>query len=129
MNIEVLREYCLSLPYVEEKMPFDETVLAFMIGGKIFCLTNIDKFDFINLKCDPEKAILLREEFTEITPGFHMNKKHWNSVNMLGNLLDKMIKELINHSYELVFESLPKKVKNEMKIIFENNRIIQVAKK
>lgn len=114
MNIESLREYCLSLPNVEEKMPFDETILAFLIGGKIFCLTSIDTFDFINLKCDPEKAIALREEFSEITAGYHMNKKHWNSVNMFGNLPDKMIKDLINHSYDLVFKSLTKKIQNEL---------------
>ncbi len=83
MNIEELRDYCLSLKGVEEKMPFDDKTLVFTVKNKMFCLTDIETYEFVNLKCDPETAIELREKYSEVTPGFHMNKKHWNSVLLL----------------------------------------------
>lgn len=114
MNIEKFRNYCLSLDYVTEDMPFDQSTLVFRVGGKMFALTNIDSFNFVNLKCEPEKAIQLREQFEGIQPGYHMNKKHWNSVKTDGSISDNLFLELTKNSYDLIFSSLTKKVKNEL---------------
>jgi predicted DNA-binding protein (MmcQ/YjbR family) len=111
MNIEEFRDYCLSFKHVEEKLPFDESTLVFYVKGKMFCLADIDTFDYINVKCDPEKAIMLREQYDEVIPGYHMNKKHWNSIQTTGKLSDKLIKEWINDSYYLVVAGLPKKLR------------------
>lgn len=115
MNIEELREYCLSKASTTEEFPFDETTLVFKVAGKIFVITSIDEFDGVNLKCDPEKAIELREEYSGIEPGYHMNKKHWNTVRPNTDVSDNKIKELIDHSYEMVIKGLPKKVRMELK--------------
>lgn len=114
MNLEEIHLYCLSKFGATEEFPFDQSTLAFKIGGKIFGLINIESATTINLKCNPERAIQLREEHEEIQPGYHMNKKHWNTVSLNGRLGNLFIKELIDHSYELVYASLPKKVKNEL---------------
>ncbi len=116
MTFDTLREYCLSLPGSGEKMPFNETTLVFTVGDKIFCLTDIENCESINLKCDPEKAVLLREEYPEVQPGYHMNKKHWNTVAISGNLPDTLLREWIAHSYELVFKSLPKARQAEISV-------------
>jgi predicted DNA-binding protein (MmcQ/YjbR family) len=108
MNIETYRDYCLSKAGVTEGFPFDENTLVFRVLGKIFALTNIEKFVFINLKCDPSRAIELRESNPGIQPGYHMNKKHWNSVYIDGSVSDTQILALIDHSYELVVASLPR---------------------
>jgi len=108
MNIEELREYCLSKKGVTEHFPFDEVTLVFKVGDKMFALTNLDGEPSVNLKCDPERAIELREQHSSIIPGYHMNKTHWNTVIMDGTVSDKLIYELVEHSYNLVFESLPK---------------------
>ena len=113
MDIETIRGFCLSLSFVKEDFPFDQSTLVFKVGGKIFALTDVDKGSFVNLKCDPEKAIELREEYNGIKPGYHMNKKHWNSVYIHSDVSDKQLFELITHSYELVYGSLPKKLRNE----------------
>ena len=112
MNIEEYRDYCLSFHGVTEEFPFDEKVLVFKVMGKIFSLTNIDLFKSVNLKCDPEWAQELREEYIGIVPGYHMNKKHWNTVKMDGSIPSDKLKELIDHSYELVVKKLPKKQKD-----------------
>jgi len=114
MNIEKLRKYCLSKKNVIEDFPFDETTLTFKIKGKMFCLIDIDNPDSINLKCDPERAVELREKYEEIIPGFHMNKKHWNTVDIRGTLKDSLIIKMIDESYELVVETLPKKLRSEL---------------
>lgn len=108
MNIEEYREYCLSFTGVTEEFPFDENTLAFKVMDKIFALADVDKFDRINLKCDPIKAATLRTLYDEVQPGFHMNKKHWNSVNPQGELDDEIIQEWISDSYKLVVETLPR---------------------
>ena len=113
MNIEDYREYCLSFKATSEGFPFDEKVLVFKAGGKIFALCSIDPFDFVNLKCDPDWALELRAEHPGITPGWHMNKKHWNSVLVDGSVDRKLLKDLIKHSYELIVQSLPKKTRLE----------------
>jgi predicted DNA-binding protein (MmcQ/YjbR family) len=114
MNIEELRDFCLSLKGTDEKMPFDDKTLVFTVKGKMFCLTDITTYEFINLKCDPEEAILLREEYTEVKPGYHMNIKMWNSVNTTGRIPEKKMKEWIVNSYNLVVAGLPKKVQKEL---------------
>lgn len=109
MNIEEYRDYCLSFPEVTESFPFDDKVLVFKVANKMFALADVDNFESINLKCDPERAVILREEHHEIIAGYHMSKKHWNTVSMHGDLSDDFICELINHSYDLIVASLPKK--------------------
>lgn len=109
MNIEEFREYCLIKAGTEDCFPFDENTLVFKVIGKMFALTNVSWENFsINLKCDPERAIQLREEYEEIIPGYHMSKKHWNTIDMQGMLSDKLVCELIDHSYDLVVKSLTK---------------------
>lgn len=115
MNIEAFREYCLSKKGVEETFPFDESTLVFKVMGKIFAITGLDSPEFtVNLKCDPGRAVELREEYPEVCPGWHMNKKHWNTVAFETGLSDAMLLELIDHSYELVVKGLPKKVQAEL---------------
>lgn len=115
MNIEEFREYCLSKKAVEECFPFDEITLVFKVACKMFALTGLDNDEFtVNLKCDPERAIQLRERYPhEIVPGYHMSKKHWNTVNFESELDEIMLRELVNHSYDLVVASLPVKVRKE----------------
>ncbi len=113
MNIEEIRDYCLSKPFTTEGFPFGEETLVFKVHDKMYALANLTKGHSINLKCEPEKAIQLREKYTEIIPGFHMNKKHWNTVDTEGLLSVDLIKELIDHSYDLVWKSLPKRLRVE----------------
>jgi predicted DNA-binding protein (MmcQ/YjbR family) len=109
MNIESLRQYCLSLKAVTEDTPFGEDTLVFRVMDKIFALTSLDTEGCrVNLKCDPDYAIELREQYDDIRPGFHMNKKHWNTVQCENGLDDKLIKSLITHAYDMVVKSLTK---------------------
>lgn len=108
MNIESLRDYCLSKARVSETFPFGEDTLVFKVVDKIFLLCGLDQPDRFNVKCDPERAALLREEFEEVQPGWHMNKTHWNTVFMNGRLSDSQLKEMIDHSYDLIVNGLPK---------------------
>lgn len=118
MNIQQLYEFCLSKKAVTEHFPFDEDTLVFKVGGKMFALTSLKDWEHenagINLKCDPEKATELRAEFEAINPGFHMSKIHWNTINFNKDVSDKMICELINHSYDLILKSLTKKMQIEI---------------
>ena len=109
MDIEFYRSYCLAKNGVTEDFPFDENVLVFRVGGKIFSLCDVNEFVSINLKCEPEKAIEYREKYNGVKPGFHMNKKHWNTIETSGDVPRKVLLELVDHSYELVFSSLTKK--------------------
>ena len=104
MNIEQLREYCLSKPDTEETLPFGPDTLVFKVKGKIFLLTGLDSHPLqFNVKCDPDKAIELREEYPQqVLPGYHMNKKHWNTIIVDGKLSLRQLKEFIDHSYALV---------------------------
>jgi predicted DNA-binding protein (MmcQ/YjbR family) len=117
MNIESIREYCLSKPEVTESFPFGETTLVFKVLGKMFALMNLDSEPRVNLKCNPEKAIELREEYSAVLPGYHMNKQHWNTVLIDGSVSDTIIKEWIDHSYAEVVKSLPKKLRNNVNLI------------
>ncbi len=112
MNIEEVREYCLSKKNVTEHFPFDEVTLVFKVLGKMFALIPTDEAELsINLKCNPEYAMELRAKYEEISAGYHMNKTHWNTIHCKGKITDELLKKLINHSYDLVVESLPKKVR------------------
>jgi predicted DNA-binding protein (MmcQ/YjbR family) len=111
VNLEGLREYCLSKPGVTEDLPFGEDTLVFRVAEKLFLLTSISLGNQFNVKCDPELAVELREHYPEVIPGYHMNKKLWNTVKMDGSLSDRQLFEMIDHSYEQVFKGLPKKVR------------------
>jgi predicted DNA-binding protein (MmcQ/YjbR family) len=123
MNLETYYEYCLSKKGVTEHFPFDEDTLVFKVGGKMFALSSLSQWEkgqpSVNLKCDPERAEELRAEYDDIQPGFHMSKTHWNTIAVNESVSDALVKELIDHSYELVFKSLTKKLQNEIQE-FEN---------
>lgn len=119
MNVENVREYCLNKKAVTESFPFNETTLVFKVADKIFALLSLDYPHSINLKCDPQKALELREYYEEIKPGYHMNKQHWNTVELTGTLNDKLIRELIDHSYDLVVDKLTKKVKEKITSLYK----------
>ncbi|MFY0686156.1 MAG: MmcQ/YjbR family DNA-binding protein [Cyclobacteriaceae bacterium] len=118
MNIEEYREFCIQKPGVTEEFPFDEQTLVFKVMGKMFALANVDLFVSMNLKCDPERAEKLRESYDGIKPGYHMSKKHWNTVMADESVPDQLIYELIDHSYELVVGGLTKKLKEELRKSF-----------
>ena len=110
MNIETLRDYCLSKPGAEETLPFGPDTLVYKVNGKAFLLTGLDNEGLrFNVKCDPDKALELREEFSCVLPGYHMNKKHWNTIVVDGSVSIKQLKEWIDHSYSLVSGGLKKK--------------------
>lgn len=111
MNIESVREYCLSLPEATEDFPFDETTLAFRVMGKIFAMIDLEKTEWFVLKCNPDYAIELRDAHADIAPAWHMNKKHWNQINLFGVLPDELIRQLIRHSYSEVVKKLPRKLR------------------
>lgn len=119
MNIEEYREYCLSFKGVTEEMPFDDKVLVFKVMGKMFCLTDINNFESINVKCDPETAIELRHQYEAVKPGYHMNKKHWNTILVDGSLPDTELKKWITHSYDLVTTKLTKKQQETLQNLVE----------
>jgi predicted DNA-binding protein (MmcQ/YjbR family) len=115
MNIEEFREYCVSKPGVSESFPFDQNTLVFKVGGKMFVLVDVDIFESFNAKNAPDRNIELRELYTGITPGYHMSKVHWNTIKLDGSVPDKLIKELIDVSYQLVFSSLTKVIRESIK--------------
>jgi predicted DNA-binding protein (MmcQ/YjbR family) len=114
LNLEDVRDYCLKKASVTEGLPFGEDTLVFKVEGKMFLLTDIRSGTSFNVKCDPELAIELREKYTAVQPGYHMNKKLWNTVHIDGSLTTKQLTEMIDHSYELVVKSLPKKFQDKI---------------
>ncbi|PWL82308.1 MAG: hypothetical protein DBY24_03160 [Prevotellaceae bacterium] len=113
MNVESLREYCLSLPLATEDFPFDETTLVFRVVGKIFAMLYLERPDVVSLKCNPDYALQLREEHPEISGAWHMNKKYWNQVNLSGHLEDELVQGLVRHSYAEVVKKLTRKERAE----------------
>ncbi|SRR6266498_524030 len=112
MNIETLREYCLNKIGAEETTPFGPDTLVYKVNGKIFLLMSLDEESLsFNVKCDPEIAIELREHYSCVFPGYHMNKKHWNTVVVDGSVSAKQLREWIDHSYDLIVKSFPPKNK------------------
>jgi predicted DNA-binding protein (MmcQ/YjbR family) len=102
MDIVILRDYCISKKGSTESLPFGDDTLVFKVNGKIFALVNLDGDLSINLKCDPALAIELRERYSSVTPGYHMNKKHWNTFTLNGSVPDKEVFSWIDHSYDLI---------------------------
>ncbi|HCO68522.1 MAG TPA: cytoplasmic protein [Dysgonomonas sp.] len=116
MNIEEVREYCLSIKGAEECFPFDETTIVFKVMGKMFAYMGLEKREegfMLNLKCDPEKAVELRERYEAVIPGYHSNKKYWNSIYFEKGVPDEKVKEWIHHSVDEVIKKLPKKSQQE----------------
>lgn len=113
MNVESLREYCLSLPLATEDFPFDETTLVFRVVGKIFAMLDLERPDVVSLKCNPDYALQLREEHPEISGAWHMNKKYWNQVNLSGHLEDEFVQGLVRHSCAEVVKKLTRKERAE----------------
>jgi predicted DNA-binding protein (MmcQ/YjbR family) len=108
MNIEEIRDYCLAKAAVTESLPFNDTALVFKVAGKMFALLDLsEESRGLTLKCDPERAIELREQHPEVTPAWHFNKQHWNGVDLHGSISNDQLKEWIDHSYDLIVESLP----------------------
>lgn len=114
MNIESYIEYCLSKPHSEETFPFDDVTLVMKVGGKMFALISLDGDFRVSLKANPERVIDLQERYTEIEPGYHLSKKHWITVNVRGAITDQLLKEITDDSYSLIFNSLTKKIKDEL---------------
>lgn len=114
MDIESYRNYCLRKKGVTEEFPFDENTLVHKVMGKMFALTDLDQFTSINLKVDPDEGVALREQYEAVTPGYHMNKKHWITVEMNGTIPDKTICQWIDNSYNLVCNSLTKKLRAQL---------------
>jgi len=115
MNIETLRAYCLAKNGVEETFPFGEQTMVFKVGGKMFLLTSMNDSPLqFNAKCDPDRAVELRDQYDAVQPGYHMNKQHWNTVIVDGSMPAKLLRQLIDDSYDLVVQSLPKKVREEL---------------
>jgi len=112
MTSEDIREYCLSFKGVTEGFPFDDDGLVFKVIGKMFVLLSLQD-RWLNLKCDPEKAIMLREQYDFVTPGYHMSKKHWNTIDLNGPVSEKLLKQWIKESYDLVYNSLPLKTRRQ----------------
>ncbi len=109
MDIVAIREYCIAKPEVTESFPFNDTALVFKVAGKMFALLDLSEDSRgLTLKCDPELALELREKFPEVTPAYHFNKQHWNGINLKGRISNNQITEWIDHSYNIVVESLPK---------------------
>jgi predicted DNA-binding protein (MmcQ/YjbR family) len=115
LNIEGFQKYCIAKKGVTEEFPFDNNTLVFKVMGKMFALTDVDSFVSINLKCDPEIGAQLREEYAGVKPGYHMNKKHWITVLMDGEISDKLVKSWIDASYSLVIASLTKSQQSSLK--------------
>jgi predicted DNA-binding protein (MmcQ/YjbR family) len=115
MDVEKFRDYCLSKAYTEEGMPFGEGTLVFKVGGKIFALLSLDTVPGrANLKATPEDVVQLREQYEAVQPGYHMNKVHWNTIYFESDMDDKELFRLVDISYDLIYDSLPKKVKESL---------------
>jgi len=109
MDLADFRKYCLTKSGAAEDTPFGEDVLVFKVGGKMFALASLDEVPArVNLKCDPDLALELRDRYEQVRPGYHMNKKHWNTVEIDNGIPDGELREMIDHSYDLVFKRLPK---------------------
>ena len=117
MDLGEFREYCLTKPGVSEETPFGPDVLVFKVGGKMFASAALDEVPpTANLKCDPDLALDLRDRYEQVSPGYHMNKKHWNTVEIDSGLPDPEVRKMIDHSYDLVAKSLPKAMRTKLKL-------------
>lgn len=119
MDIVTFREYCLSLPEVEETLPFDDDTLVYKVAGRIFAMISLSRADHFAVKCHPDRALLLRDRYVEITPAFHLNKRHWNDVSIVGELADSFLKAEIRHSYFAVVQQnvAPRQRRDELLVL------------
>jgi predicted DNA-binding protein (MmcQ/YjbR family) len=115
MTLNEFQKYCKSFDGVTEEFPFDETTLVYKVKGKIFAITDVESFESISLKCDPDDALILREIYDSVTPGYHLNKNHWNTIRLDNKITDNQLKEWIGDSYGLVVKGLPKRIREESK--------------
>jgi len=115
MNIEEFRAHCISKPGVTEGFPFDNNTLVFKVMGKMFALLDVDEFESFNVKCNPDLALEFRSQYDGVKPGYHMNKKHWNTVSPMSDVPEDLLYEFIDHSYNLVVNSLTRKAQAELK--------------
>lgn len=116
MNSEEVYAMCMEFPHAQATFPFDQSTLVFKVGGKMFALYPLEKPHILMVKCDPTRAIELRELHHEINPAWHMNKTHWNQIDITGSLSHAFIQELVAHSYDMVVAKLSRKIKNELNI-------------
>src|SRR5205809_7322371 len=117
MNLEQFREYCLRKPGAAEGTPFGDNVLVFKVAGKMFALATLDEIPTtVNLKCDPDLALELRDRYEQVRPGYHMNKKHWNTVEINLGIPDNETRKMIDHSYDLVVQSLPRANRSRVRL-------------
>lgn len=114
MHIEELRDYCISLPAVTEEFPFDNDTLVFKVAGKMFALTSLSNPVSVNLKCEPEKAVEYRSTYNAVSPGYHMSKIHWNTVQFNNDVEDALLLQMVLDSYRLVVQGLPKKIREAL---------------
>ena len=116
MDIESFREYCLSLPEVEETLPFDDSTLVYKVGGRMFALLMLEHPDHFAVKCNPDRAIMLRERYWQVTPGWHLNKRHWNDISFEGHMSDSQLRAELRHSYLTVIRQnvTPRALRDEL---------------
>lgn len=131
MDIENFRDYCLSLPEVEETLPFDDSTLVYKVGGRMFALLMLERADHFAVKCDPDRAIMLRDRYSEITPGWHLNKRHWNDIRFEGELSDAFMQAEIRHSYLAVIRQnvTPCALRNKLLAIAAEAGVIDDAER
>ena len=114
MNVEDVRQYCIKMSFVTEGFPFDDKTLVFKVANKMFALLNLGVSPSLNLKCDPDEAVKFREHYSAVLPGYHMSKKHWNTILLDETIPDKVIYRWIDNSYDLIVNGLPRKVQKEL---------------
>lgn len=115
MHLDALRDHCLARPGATEGFPFGEDTLVFKVAGKMFALASLERIPpTVGLKCDPERAVELRETYVDVSPGYHMNKRHWNTVGLRGDVPADVVRQLVDHSYALVVAGLPARVRAEL---------------
>ncbi|MBQ7856685.1 MAG: MmcQ/YjbR family DNA-binding protein [Alistipes sp.] len=129
MDIVEFREYCLSLPEVEETLPFDDVTLVYKVGGRMFAMIGLDHPDHFAVKCDPDRAILLREHYAQVRAGYHLNKRHWNDIFFDGCLADEELQREIRHSYMLVVRHnvTPKALREHLLSIIASEGVVDDA--
>ena len=131
MDIIDFREYCISLPDVEETLPFDDTTLVYKVGGRMFAMVSLERADYFAVKCDPERAVILRDRYPQVTAGWHLNKRHWNDVRFDGRLDDEALRREIRHSYMLVVRQnvTPKALREEILAHISESGIVDDAER
>src|SRR5881275_2384587 len=130
MDIEAFREYCLTKPHVTEGLPFGPDVVVFKVAGKMFALASLDEVPAtVNLKCDPDRALELRDRYEQVRPGYHMNKKHWNTVEIEGGIPEAELRKMIDHSYDLVVQGVPRASRSKIPHVAAPRRPVAVKRR